>query len=35
LSILKKESSEGKLDKSVVEMVASNLDACWRASLLK
>jgi len=35
LSILKKESSEGKLDKRVVEMVESNLDECWRASLLK
>lgn len=33
--ILTKEASEGKLDKRVINMVEKNLDACWRASLLK
>ncbi len=34
-SIISKEADEGKLDKSVINMVGENLDDCWRASLLK
>jgi len=34
-SILSRDAADGKLDKRVVEMIVDNLDACWKASLLK